>query len=312
MSSPCEYLRFSVSLVQSCIESARTVRDLWTGSYLISWLTARGAAEVLKSGGELFDQHLANSPLVEWFLSQSPRDDDSRLLRSSLPNVFFARISARSGLTGAWLMECVHSEWMKICEDVKKALHETIRGAQFAEGLGEDWDEGWSESLNWYWDFRTQVVSASELASIRGYEQAPEDESLLAVRTLSRIAEAVKLVRHIRPAAPSGEPFPPTSAFDRVEGKAVRRAQEGPQQCFQFRQILRLNPKLEDGFLTAASVSLQQQNHGFAPGGNRDVVAGYVETHGAPPPCQRKKDGGAPSPVIERRSRLESRAMCRR
>ncbi len=34
-----EYFTFQLGPVQSFIESARTVRDLWTGSFILSWLT---------------------------------------------------------------------------------------------------------------------------------------------------------------------------------------------------------------------------------------------------------------------------------
>jgi hypothetical protein len=34
------FLSFMIGPVQPFIESARTLRDLWSGSYLLSWLTA--------------------------------------------------------------------------------------------------------------------------------------------------------------------------------------------------------------------------------------------------------------------------------
>ena len=44
------FLSFSLGPVQSFIASARTVRDLWTGSYLLSFLTFEAMRPILEKG----------------------------------------------------------------------------------------------------------------------------------------------------------------------------------------------------------------------------------------------------------------------
>ena len=61
------YLSFSISPVQDYVEAARTVRDLWTGSYMLSWLTATAAARVMDAGGAVF------SPAMDGMRSEERR-----------------------------------------------------------------------------------------------------------------------------------------------------------------------------------------------------------------------------------------------
>ena len=47
-----EYFTFQLGPVQSFIESARTVRDLWTGSFILSWLTVTALKKAEGEGAE--------------------------------------------------------------------------------------------------------------------------------------------------------------------------------------------------------------------------------------------------------------------
>ena len=69
-------LSFFLGPVQPFIEAARTVRDLWTGSYLLSWLTAAALREVLTGCGEdaLISPALKDNRLVEAVLGKLSPD----------------------------------------------------------------------------------------------------------------------------------------------------------------------------------------------------------------------------------------------
>ena len=61
-------LKFQIGPVQDFIAAARSTRDLWSGSYLLSWLVAAGIRKLKEVGGELIfpsyeTQPLLNSPL---------------------------------------------------------------------------------------------------------------------------------------------------------------------------------------------------------------------------------------------------------
>ena len=53
------YIGFSLNPVTAFIEASRTVRDLWTASYLLSWLTARAVAYIDPAAGGSSGVYLA-------------------------------------------------------------------------------------------------------------------------------------------------------------------------------------------------------------------------------------------------------------
>lgn len=209
-------LRFSIGPVQPFIECARTLRDLWTGSYLLSWLTARAVAEVRAAGGEPLGAAIADLPLVRHHLdllaapTGAVPDERSQaaLRRSCVPNVFLAWYDGRrcpdlpARLEGA-----VREEWRRIGDSVHDALHKRLKTVPPSEGdLVRDWDRGWRRQLSGHWDLRVLVQPpgtdwlgiASELRIPR---RAGGDRDLLRVDILGSLAEAQKLIRHVRPSA---------------------------------------------------------------------------------------------------------------
>jgi len=48
---PTSLLKLQIGPVQDFIAQARSTRDLWSGSYLLSWLMAAGAKEQVKAFG---------------------------------------------------------------------------------------------------------------------------------------------------------------------------------------------------------------------------------------------------------------------
>jgi len=84
--------------VQSFIEAARTVRDLWTGSALLSWLTFRAMLPVVEGLGPtaVVFSALRGLPLVDTWLrgEAGVRDvqesDASRRRAPCVPNTFLA------------------------------------------------------------------------------------------------------------------------------------------------------------------------------------------------------------------------------
>src|SRR5262249_22310275 len=98
-------LTFALGPVQPFIAAARSVRDLWTGSYLLSWLTSRAMRPILdRFGPEAFLMPAPeNNPLLDGAV-RSDRDRPS----ACLPNRFLAVVPGdpRGDLARTMAFEC--------------------------------------------------------------------------------------------------------------------------------------------------------------------------------------------------------------
>ena len=96
------FLSFSLGPVQSFIASARTVRDLWTGSYLLSYLTFEAMKPVLEEGDP--EQSFVMPDVTQlplWLIQQpvgtlSHRPSEDELLLPCIPNVFIAVVPVQT------------------------------------------------------------------------------------------------------------------------------------------------------------------------------------------------------------------------
>src|SRR4051812_34763746 len=115
-------LSFSLGPVQPFIAAARSVRDLWTGSYLLSWLTYEAMRPIL----ERCDRDVFATPSPEGISSFERRDagDPGRLPPACLPNRFLAVVPAtRDGetLAGECERRC-HAAWKRVADAVHRGI----------------------------------------------------------------------------------------------------------------------------------------------------------------------------------------------
>lgn len=135
------FLKFQLGPVQEFIAAARSIRDLWSGSYLLSWLMAAGlkalSAEIGPDavifpnlrGQPLFDLHWKeelwsrvsiNDQASVWQSLGWNQDD---LLTPNLPNVFLAVVPADCARDLARKVEAsIRDEWRRIAEAVWQAV----------------------------------------------------------------------------------------------------------------------------------------------------------------------------------------------
>jgi hypothetical protein len=136
------FLRFQIGPVQDLIAQARSIRDLWSGSYLLSWLMAAGLKALSAEAGPdaVVFPNLANQPLFDlhwrddlWKRSslggkscwESLKWEPQDLLTPNLPNVFLAIVpAARAAALGALIAKAVSAEWKRIANTVWKACDE--------------------------------------------------------------------------------------------------------------------------------------------------------------------------------------------
>jgi len=144
-------LVFSIGPVQDFIAAARTTRDLWSGSYLLSHLCATALAKIARDFGpdHVVFPNLKGQPLIdfmlreEWKQCRSSKDSNfweafdyqteegkNALLTPSLPNRFLALIPAKM-TRHPWASAEAYAE------DLEKAVRERLKeiGASVADAL---------------------------------------------------------------------------------------------------------------------------------------------------------------------------------
>lgn len=119
MSLQKHLLKFQIGPVQEFIAQSRNTRDLWSGSYLLSWLMAAGIRNLHEHAGVelIFPNPEARQPLLD---EASWSKTDSRdLLTPNLPNVFVAELTTSDARRVAKeVAEAISDEWRKIAEAV--------------------------------------------------------------------------------------------------------------------------------------------------------------------------------------------------
>ena len=161
------FLFFSLGPVQTFIASARTVRDLWTGSFLLAWLT-RHAIEAVedRNGVELI------TPILP------PELTADNLKAPSVPNRFIAEVPAGAAdeLAEAVRSACLGA-WGRLCGEVQETLAPIVtrciqRGAQELDNSSvirqrsRDWPGSWDR----LWAAQVGIVDGQVLT-----ERSPFD-----------------------------------------------------------------------------------------------------------------------------------------
>jgi CRISPR-associated protein Cmr2 len=115
-------LLFTIGGVQDFIASARKINDLWSGSYMVSYLTAQGI-KALPSGYEMIFPN-KNNPLIN-------DKYDEKIFKTSLPNKFLAKFETEN-----------IGDTVKKIEDSIKDAYKELRGAELDKlQKQDDWIE---------------------------------------------------------------------------------------------------------------------------------------------------------------------------
>lgn len=134
------FLKMQIGPVQDFIATARSIRDLWSGSYLLSWLMAAGLKKLSELvgpdsvlfpnlwGQPLFDLHWRDSLWSQVSLSNHSKakkcwdaiePSRAELLTPNLPNVFLALVPANRATELAKITEqALRQEFRQIADSV--------------------------------------------------------------------------------------------------------------------------------------------------------------------------------------------------
>lgn len=112
-------IKFQIGPVQDFIAAARSTRDLWSGSYLLSFLVAAGMRKLQSGRDTLVFPDAEGQPLLvpeEWQTTVQ-----ARLLTPNLPNLFVAEVPTENAVNIANNIEAaIRDEWKKIAKAVWK------------------------------------------------------------------------------------------------------------------------------------------------------------------------------------------------
>ncbi len=149
-------LLFTIGPVQSFIAAARKTRDLWMGSFLLSYLTwhaIKVIAEQLGPDHVLFPS-LLGQPLVDFWLQHEKsmsveKPSPDRLRLATLPNRFFAVVPAEQAEELARQAEkAVREEWQRLAETVWQEICQKVHEFSKARTI---WDRQLAQFPEVYW-----------------------------------------------------------------------------------------------------------------------------------------------------------------
>ena len=159
------YLTFALGPVQPFIEAARSVRDLWTGSAILSWLSFAAMRPILDLLGPtaFIYPALRGNPLMDLWLRNDLRLDRIRspepLARKSpsLPNRFIAIVPCGSNgsLADQLAERCdasARAAWARLADEVHGRL------AKALDKISPDWDRLWTSQVGDFFDIATTTV----------------------------------------------------------------------------------------------------------------------------------------------------------
>lgn len=170
-------LHFSLGPVQGFVAQARRTRDLWGGSFLLSWLAGHAMKAVIDHGGKVVfpvvhnDTKQPTDPLLKAIMQGigKPRI-------GTLPNRFKANVPG--DFDPKFCTEAIHRKWNDLCAKIyEKYVDPVITGDQVTMDIWQRQIQGFWE-INWVCDEDPGDKSDSTWLDLRKNwrSQRPPDE----------------------------------------------------------------------------------------------------------------------------------------
>jgi len=195
---------FSITPVQPFIAKARKLRDYWTGSLLLSWLSFEGMRWVIENLGpdhilypSLIDQPLVNEYMRKKWKVTEQSDLNPPLDIASSPNKFLFLIPMNMAEAIAEEIEkYVLAEWIKLCEKVRDTSIGML-GEFLSPEKQEFIAELFERQTSRFWDFQwaaSHLISASDHKEIE--RLLPEPVYKGNFETLSTMMKIIEDQKH--------------------------------------------------------------------------------------------------------------------
>lgn len=106
---------FSLGPVQGFVAQSRRTRDLWSSSFLLSYLAGCAINEVIAKGGKIIIPDVGDDALLAWI--DGSRDGDAPII-GSIPNRFEASADINPKDVARSAADVVQRQWEKVAEAV--------------------------------------------------------------------------------------------------------------------------------------------------------------------------------------------------
>lgn len=126
---------FSLGPVQGFVAQARRTRDLWSGSFLLSYLSGCAISEVIDKRGKIKIPDVNDDPLLACI--RGPKDGNAPII-GSIPNRFEAFVADDPKGVARSAAKVVQSKWKEIAEAVWTEFVADV--AKNGNGTKEIWD----------------------------------------------------------------------------------------------------------------------------------------------------------------------------
>ncbi len=238
------FLSFALGPVQPFIAAARSLRDLWTGSVILSCIAFAAMRPILENFGPTAFVYpaLRGNPLMDIWLREEiglinlPPPDERARRSPSLPHRFLALVPwGNDGQSANALAECCKREAQREWFELSKRVHAMLSDKTDAEFA--NWDRHWEPQVKAVLDFHATVVPERDLdervmasllgsesfedvwpeaAKVRslagaipgsdrpGYDQKSAGRWQAQLDLSARIMEAERMIRHV-PVVPPAE-----------------------------------------------------------------------------------------------------------
>lgn len=163
-------LAFQLGPVQSFVAAARSVRDLWSGSAILSWLTFQAIVPVIERLGPtaLAFPSLRGAPLMDVWLRKQGLEDRvhvptaEALKAPSIPNRFLAVVPWGEDGDDAHALEAecrngVRRAWISLAAAVRERLEQDL------PPLFPDWARRWDDQIANFLDVQTVCLPLSQV-----------------------------------------------------------------------------------------------------------------------------------------------------
>lgn len=137
-------LKLQIGPVQDFIAQARSTRDLWSGSYLLSWLVAAGI-KALPSEAKLIFPCREQQPLLKGELDPQAVG----ILIPNLPNLFIAEVTGDANEIANKVKQAISTEWGNIAKSVWDS--QMRKDAGIADALKDRFDSQVNRHLSIAW-----------------------------------------------------------------------------------------------------------------------------------------------------------------
>lgn len=160
------FLSFSLGPVQSFIAAARSVRDLWSGSMLLSWLTWQGLLPVIREFGPtaVVYPSLCDIPWLDLWLRDEKKLEEKipvpkpqLLCMPCIPNRFLAVVPwGAEGQDAQRLANACRSGALDAWRLIAKNVHDQL--AHKWDDIDQRWDQRWTDQIESFFDVRTAIL----------------------------------------------------------------------------------------------------------------------------------------------------------